>query len=208
MKPKKWTIEESGPAGPDPVQLLENLMKQRRLRAVDLAAQLGISKSLMSNILCYQRTLSKEVIRKLAAMFEVDQERFNRSYNLLPQQKIDSPAGRAGQPQKDPLPKTQKDPPLKKGPRDTAILELLQSRTGIPTIARMKDGSSITIWNIIWSYCMGAGYADITINVKPTIEGEKIAICTTSDIGELIDPATGNNLSPDPSGGSPSPPPQ
>jgi hypothetical protein len=46
---------------------------------------------------------------------------------------------------------------------------------------------------------MGAGYADITINVKPTIEGEKIAICTTSDIAELIDPATGNSLSPDPS---------
>jgi antitoxin component HigA of HigAB toxin-antitoxin module len=97
MKPKKWTIEESGP---DPVQLLENLMKQRRLRAVDLAAQLGISKSLMSNILCYQRTLSKEVIRKLAARFEVDQECFNRSYNLLPQRKIDKPAGRStGQPQ-------------------------------------------------------------------------------------------------------------
>ena len=103
-------------------------MKQKRLRAVHLAAQLGISKSHMSNILCYQRALSKEVIRKLAARFEIDQERFNRPYDLAPsQRKIDKPAGRTGQPQKE--------PPPKKGPRDTAILELLQRRTGMPTIA-------------------------------------------------------------------------
>jgi len=197
MKRKQWTAEEGGPAGHDPVQLLETLMKQRKLRSVDLAAELGISQSLLSDILCYRRAFSKEVIRKLAARFEVDQERFNRPYNLVPQRKIDKPAGRStGQPQKDPTSKTQNDPPPKKGPRDKAILDLIQSRTGIPTIARMKDGSSITIWNIIWSYFMGAGYADITINVKPTIEGEKIAICTTADIAELIDPATGNSLAP------------
>ena len=43
---------------------------------------------------------------------------------------------------------------------------------------------------------MGAGYADITINVKPAIEGEKIAICTTADIAELIDPITGHSIGP------------
>jgi len=163
----------------------------------------------MSNILCYQRALSKEVIRNLAVRFEVDQERFNRPYNLVPQRKIDKPAARStGQPQKDPPPKT------KKGPKDTAILELLQRRTGIPTVARMKDGSSITIWNIKWSYFMAAAYADLTINVKPTIEGAKVAICTSADIEELIDPATGHTIAPDPpdppdpSGGRPSPPTQ
>jgi hypothetical protein len=62
----------------------------------------------------------------------------------------------------------------------------------------MRNGSSITIWNIMWSYFMGAGYADVTINIKPTIEGEKIAICTTADIQELIDPATGNSIYPPP----------
>ena len=105
----------SSPPNLDPVKLLESLMKQKRLRSVDLAAQLGISKSHMSNILCYQRALSKEVIRKLAARFEVDQERFNRPYNLVPQRKTGKPARRPGQPQND--------PPPKKGPRDTAILD-------------------------------------------------------------------------------------
>jgi transcriptional regulator with XRE-family HTH domain len=209
MKPKKWTAEESGPAGPDPVKFLENLMKQRKLRSVDLAADLGISKSLLSDILAYRRALSREVIRKLAARFEVQQEHFNKPYNLVPPRKIDKPAGRStGQPQKDPTPKTQNDPPPKKGPRDTAILQLLQRRTGMPTIARMKNGSSITIWNIMWAYLMGAGHAYITTNVKPTIEGEKADVFFTSDIEELIDPATGNSLAPDPSDPRPSPPPQ
>jgi plasmid maintenance system antidote protein VapI len=190
MKPKHWTAVDSSPPGPDPVKLLENLMKQKRLRSVDLAAQLGISKSHMSNILCYQRALSKNVIRKLAARFEIDQERFNRPYNLTtPQQKPDKSAVRPGQPQKD--------PPPKKGPRDTAILELLQRRTGMPTIARMKDGSAITIWNIMHSYdFIGAWYAYIMTNVKPTIKGEKTDVCSTSDIQELIDPATGNSIHP------------
>jgi hypothetical protein len=58
----------------------------------------------------------------------------------------------------------------------------------------MKNGSSITIWNIMWAYLMGAGHAYITTNVKPTIEGEKADVFFTSDIEELIDPATGNSL--------------
>jgi hypothetical protein len=88
----------------------------------------------------------------------------------------------------------QKDPPPKKGPKDTAILELLQRRTGIPTIARMKNGSLITIWNTMPSYFMGAEYAFITTNVKPTIAGEKADVFFTSDIAELIDPATGDSI--------------
>jgi transcriptional regulator with XRE-family HTH domain len=190
MKREKWTPKEGGPPGPDPVKLLDNLMKQRKLRSVDLAAELGISQSLLSDIRCYRRALSKNVIRKLAARFEVEQELFNTPYNLTtPQQKIHKPAGRTGQPQKD--------PPPKKGPRDTAILELLQRRTGTPTIAKMKNGSSITIWNIMCSYdFVGAGYAHIMTNVNPTIKGEKIDVCSTSDMTELIDPATGNGIYP------------
>jgi antitoxin component HigA of HigAB toxin-antitoxin module len=184
MKRQQWTAEENGPAGPDPVRLLDKLMKQRKLRPVDLAAELGISESLLSDIRAYRRALSKEVIRKLAARFEVDQERFNRPYNLVTQRK---PSGRTGS-------RPQKDPPPKKGPRDSAILELLQSRTGMPTIARKKNGSSITIWNIMWSYFIGSDYAHISTNIKPAIEGEKIDIFFTSDIEELIDPATGDSI--------------
>jgi transcriptional regulator with XRE-family HTH domain len=185
MKQKIWTEEQRAP-GLGPVELLERLMKQQKLRGVDLAAELGISESLLSDIRGYRRGLSKEVIRKLAARFEVEQEGFNRPYNLVSQRKIEKPTGRAGKPQQNPTPK--------KGPKDKAILELLQLRTGMPTIARMKDGKSLMIWNFMWSYFFGDQYAFITTNSKPAIKGEDIDICYTSDIAELIDPATGNNL--------------
>jgi plasmid maintenance system antidote protein VapI len=185
MKKKIWAAEER-PPGVGPVELLESLMRKRKLRAVDLAAELGISESLLSDIRGYRRGLSKEVIRKLAASFEVDQEGFNKPYNLVSQRKIEKPPGRAGQPQQNSA--------RKKGPRDTALLELLQLRTGMPTIAKMKDGSSLMIWNFMWSYFFGDEYAYITTNCKPVIEGEKIDLCYTTDIAELIDPATGNNL--------------
>jgi plasmid maintenance system antidote protein VapI len=192
MKQKIWTAEQRPPgpgpveSGLGPVELLESLMRKRKLRAVDLAADLEISESHLSDIRRYRRALSKEVIRKLAARFEVGQERFNRPYKLVAQRKIEKPPGRAGQ--------QQQNPARKKGRRDTALLELLQLRTGMPTIARMKDGSSLTIWNFMWSYFFGDEYAYITTNSKPVIEGENIDICFTSDIAELIDPATGNNL--------------
>jgi transcriptional regulator with XRE-family HTH domain len=168
-------------------------MRKRKLRAVDLAAELEISESHLSDIRRYRRALSKEVIRKLAARFEVEQERFNRPYTLVSQRKIEKPPGRAGKPQQNPEEGT-RPPARKKGPRDTALLELLQLRTGMPTIARMKDGSSLMIWNFMWSYFFGDEYAYITTNSKPAIEGQNIDICFTSDIGELIDAATGNNL--------------
>jgi plasmid maintenance system antidote protein VapI len=133
MKPKKRFAPEDQPAGLDPVRLLDKLMKKHKLRPVDLAAELGISKSLLSDIRAYRRGLSKEVIRKLAARFEVGQESFNSPYNLVHKQKNVKSALRAGQPQDA--------PPRKKGPGDTATLELLQRRTGMPTRYRGIDRS-------------------------------------------------------------------
>ena len=188
MKPQKWFAPEGQatgqPAGLDPVRLLDKLMKKHKLRPVDLAAELGISKSLLSDIRAYRRGLSKEVIRKLAGRFEVGQESFNSPYNLVHKQKKVNSALQAGGPQNT--------PPPKKGPRDTATLELLQGRTGMPTIARLNDGRSVTIWNIMPHYFGGAEYAYITTNVKPTIKGQNADIFYTSAIVELIDPATGN----------------
>lgn len=67
----------------DPVELLKSLMKDHTLKAVELAGELGISKSLMSDILHYRRGFSKEIIRKLAERFKLRQEAFNRPYKLL-----------------------------------------------------------------------------------------------------------------------------
>lgn len=80
---EKWDEEHNSFKDSDPVELLRYLMDENKLKAVDLAKLLGISKSLMSDILHYRRGLSKEIIRKLAERFKVSQELFNRSYKLV-----------------------------------------------------------------------------------------------------------------------------
>ncbi|GAB4243629.1 MAG: hypothetical protein Tsb0034_21520 [Ekhidna sp.] len=70
----------------DPIQLLSSLMEDHNLKAKDLVAILGVSKGLVSDILNYKKGLSKEVIRKLAEHFSMNQEAFNRPYKL----KVDS----------------------------------------------------------------------------------------------------------------------
>jgi len=66
----------------DPVQLLLTLMAERNMKANGLAEKLGVSKGLISDILNYKKGMSKEVIRGLAELFGVNQEAFNRHYDL------------------------------------------------------------------------------------------------------------------------------
>ena len=66
----------------NPIQLLTSLMENHNLKAKDLVAILGVSKGLVSDILNYKKGLSKEVIRKLAEHFSMNQEAFNRPYKL------------------------------------------------------------------------------------------------------------------------------
>ncbi len=66
----------------DPIQLLVSLMDDHRLRAKDLVKILNVSKGLVSDILNYKKGLSKEVIRKLADHFGMNQDAFNRPYTL------------------------------------------------------------------------------------------------------------------------------
>lgn len=66
----------------DPVQILKYIMKGHKMKAVDLAQEVDVSKSLISDILHYRRGFSKELIRKLSERFAVRQEAFNRPYTL------------------------------------------------------------------------------------------------------------------------------
>ena len=66
----------------DPIELLKSLMDDHQLKARDLVQVLGVSKGLVSDILNYKKGLSKEVIRKLAEYFKLNQEAFNRPYSL------------------------------------------------------------------------------------------------------------------------------
>ncbi|CAN5285133.1 hypothetical protein BH23BAC1_BH23BAC1_10180 [soil metagenome] len=67
----------------DPIQLLKNLMENQEINQIQLAKILGVNKSYVSLILNYKKGLSKDIIRKLADIFKVSQEAFNRSYELV-----------------------------------------------------------------------------------------------------------------------------
>ncbi len=80
---EKWDEEHNTFSDADPVELLDYLMKENKLKAVDLAGELAVGKSLVSDILHYRRGLSRDIIRKLATRFKVSQELFNKPYKLV-----------------------------------------------------------------------------------------------------------------------------
>ena len=80
---EKWDEEHSTFEDLDPVELLKYLMEEHRLKAVDLARLLGLTKGSVSKILNYQKGFSKETIRKLSSHFKMRQDAFNRPYPLV-----------------------------------------------------------------------------------------------------------------------------
>lgn len=52
------------------------------MKAVDLAKSLSVSEGLISDMLNYKKRLSKETIRTFAEKFKLNQEAFNREYEL------------------------------------------------------------------------------------------------------------------------------
>ena len=67
----------------DPIELLKALMKENKIKAVDLAKLLHVSEGLVSDMLNYKKGLSKETIRILSERFKLNQEAFNRPYKLV-----------------------------------------------------------------------------------------------------------------------------
>lgn len=57
-------------------------MADHAIKAKDLVELLHISKGYVSDILNYKKSLSKDIIRKLAGHFKMSQEAFNRPYKL------------------------------------------------------------------------------------------------------------------------------
>ena len=79
---EKWDNEHNTFEELDPIELLHSLMEEHNLKSKDLVQILGVSKSLISDILNYKKGLSKEIIRTLALYFNLHQEAFNRPYKL------------------------------------------------------------------------------------------------------------------------------
>jgi HTH-type transcriptional regulator / antitoxin HigA len=78
----KYDTEHQALMDADPVELLKALMKDHKMKAVDLAKWLNVSEGLVSDILRYKKGFSKETIRLLAEKFKLSQEAFNRPYAL------------------------------------------------------------------------------------------------------------------------------
>ncbi|HJY23828.1 MAG TPA: helix-turn-helix domain-containing protein, partial [Hanamia sp.] len=65
-----------------PIKLLKSLMKDHKMKAVELAKLLNVSEGLVSDMLNYKKGLSKDTIRILSERFKLKQEAFNRPYEL------------------------------------------------------------------------------------------------------------------------------
>jgi HTH-type transcriptional regulator / antitoxin HigA len=66
-----------------PVDLLKALMNEYGYTGYRLHKELGISQSVISNIINYKREFSKDVIRKLSAKFKIGKESFLKEYELI-----------------------------------------------------------------------------------------------------------------------------
>jgi HTH-type transcriptional regulator/antitoxin HigA len=183
---KRWDEEQRPLSDADPIEFLRSLMRQNNLKKSELAAKVGISRSLLSDILHYRRRLSREVIRKLASRFNVSQELLNKPYNLAPPARHDNP----GQPPPQAEPKPLGNPFLK----DQPLIQILQERTGKATFARLKNGKEITIWNIKSGRRIGDPCSYLITNIKPGMAGAESDILFTSTIGELFDPVSGQTF--------------
>lgn len=79
---EKYDTEHNSFDDADPIELLKALMKEHKMKAVDVAILLDVSQGLVSDILKYKKGLSKDTIRILSERFKLNQEAFNRPYEL------------------------------------------------------------------------------------------------------------------------------
>ena len=79
---KTYDAEHTTLPEPGPVELLKSLMKDHKMKAVDMARLLNVSEGLVSDMLNYKKGLSKQTIRILSERFKLSHEAFNRPYEL------------------------------------------------------------------------------------------------------------------------------
>lgn len=103
---EKYDAEHSTLVEIDPVGLLRLFMEDHKMRSVDLANLLGVSTSLVSDVLNYRRGFSKTMITKLSARFKIDPKALMKPYRLNP------PGSSSTKAKKDP--KAPKPGPVKK----------------------------------------------------------------------------------------------
>ncbi|PXW80543.1 hypothetical protein BZA02_10532 [Ruegeria sp. P4] len=73
--------------------------------------------------------------------------------------------------------------------RDTALINKLIERDGIPTVAVFDDGEELIILNIAWGYDLGDEFAHITANISAQIDGTSVFFFT-NELSALLDGET------------------
>lgn len=79
---KAWDDEHRSIPEMNPVELIKSLMEDHELSQNDLAKIAEVGKSYISEILNYKKRMSKNVIRKFADHFKIQQEALNKHYRL------------------------------------------------------------------------------------------------------------------------------
>ena len=79
-------------------------------------------------------------------------------------------------------------------PKDTGLIKVLVKRDGEPTLAVLKDGRELKIWNIAWGYDLGEAYAHVTTNISPNIDGQTVDVFETHEVVALLHPETRHSL--------------
>jgi HTH-type transcriptional regulator/antitoxin HigA len=78
-----WEKENYKKTSLDPIALLKGLLENHNITYAELGTILGVSTSLVDQILSYEKGLSEDVILKLSKHFCMSQEAFNRPYYLI-----------------------------------------------------------------------------------------------------------------------------
>jgi len=71
--------------------------------------------------------------------------------------------------------------------RDTALINKLVERDGMPTVAVLEGGEEAVIFNIAWGYDLGDEFAHVITNISPEIEGASVDFFFTNEITALLD---------------------
>jgi HTH-type transcriptional regulator/antitoxin HigA len=73
---EKYDSEHNTFDDADPIELLKSLMRDHKMKAVELANLLHVSEGLVSDMLNYKKGLSKDTIPILSERFKLSQEGF------------------------------------------------------------------------------------------------------------------------------------
>jgi hypothetical protein len=78
--------------------------------------------------------------------------------------------------------------------QDQDIIDVLEKRHGMPTVVKLGDGRMLPVKNIAYGYDEDSDVAHIATNMRPAEPAIEASLFFTSEIVEILDPATGATI--------------